>query len=118
MRALSFALRGNRQSLYPIWNDTAKSISVDMLGRLRVTLDADPGGWFHREGGTLTWTIRAAAEARGMDLPTLVWASAILPHSLTSIWRGAQQFVFVETLTKLARALDLHVGDLFAWQRV
>jgi DNA-binding Xre family transcriptional regulator len=51
-----------------------------------------------------------------MDMPTLVWSAEILPHSLTSIWRGAQQFVFVETLAKLARALRLHVGDLFEWK--
>jgi DNA-binding Xre family transcriptional regulator len=89
-----------------------------MLERLCATLDADPGGWFYREGGTLTWTIRAAAERQGMDMPTLGWESAILPGSLTPIWRGVQQFVFLETLAKLARALDLHVGDLFAWQAV
>ncbi len=116
VRALNFAAHVNRQSLYPLWNSTAKSISVDMLERLCATLDADPGGWFHREGGTLTWAIRAAAEARGMDMPTLGWAVEILPHSLTPIWRGVQQFVFVETLAKLARALDLHVGDLFEWR--
>jgi DNA-binding Xre family transcriptional regulator len=116
VRALSFAAHINRQSVYPIWSGAAKSISVDMLERLCATLDADPGGWFHREGGTLRWTIRAAAEAQGMDMPTLGWASAILPGSLTPIWRGAQQFVFIETLARLARALELHVGDLFAWR--
>jgi DNA-binding Xre family transcriptional regulator len=118
VRTLSFVLRGNRQSLYPIWGGTAKSISVAMLARLCATLDADPGGWFHREGGTLMWTIRAAAEAQGMDMPTLGWESAILPGSLTPIWRGVQQFVFVETLAKIARALDLQVGDLFEWQEL
>jgi DNA-binding Xre family transcriptional regulator len=116
VRALSFAARINRQSLYPMWDGVAKSVSVDMLERLCATLDADPGGWFQWEGGTLAWTIRAAAEGRGIDMPTLGWASAILPGSLTPIWRGVQQFVFVETLAKLARALDLHVGDLFEWR--
>ena len=118
VRALSFAAHINRQSVHPIWNGTAKSISIEMLERLCVALNTDPGGWFRREGGTLTWNIRTAAEAQGIDMPTLGWESAILPGSLTPIWRGAQQFVFVETLAKLAQALDLHVGDLFAWQRV
>jgi DNA-binding Xre family transcriptional regulator len=115
VRALSFAARINRQSVYPIWNGRAKSVSVEMLERLCATLDADPGGWFHREGGTLNWNIRAAAEAHGMDMVTLGWSAEILPHSLTPIWRGAQQFVFIETLAKLARTLDLGTGDLFVW---
>jgi DNA-binding Xre family transcriptional regulator len=115
VRALSFVAHTNRQSVYPIWNGTAKSISVEMFERLSATLGADPGGWFRWEGSTLRWTIRAAAEARGIDMLSLVWASTILPQSLMTIWRGAQQFVFVETLAKLARALDLPVGDLFTW---
>jgi hypothetical protein len=41
-----------------------------------------------------------------MDLPTLVWAAEILPQGLASIWRGAQQFVFVETLAKLRHGDD------------
>ena len=118
IRALSFTAHINRQSVYPIWNGRAKSVSVEMLERLCTTLEADPGGWFHREGGTLNWNIRAAAETHGMDMVTLGWSAEILPHSLTPIWRGAQQFVFVETLAKLARTLNLGTGDLFAWEAV
>jgi DNA-binding Xre family transcriptional regulator len=116
VREVSFATRVGRQSLYPIWNGTAKSVSVDMLERLCAALEADPGGWFHREGDTLMWAIRAAAERCGIDMPTLSWSAEILPQSLTPIWRGTQQFVFIETLAKLARALDLHVGELFEWR--
>src|SRR5688572_3719420 len=104
IRALSFIARINRQSLCPIWNGIAKSVSVDMLERLCVALEGDPGDWFTREGDTLRWAIQAAAEARGIDLPSLSWSAEILPQSLTPIWRGTQQFVFVETLAKLARA--------------
>jgi DNA-binding Xre family transcriptional regulator len=118
VREVSFATHINRQSLYPIWNDTAKSVSVEMLERLGIGLGADVGGWFRWEDSMLIWTVRAAAEARGVDMPTLGWSAEILPHSLATIWRGAQQFVFVETLGKLARALDLRVGDLFEWQAV
>jgi DNA-binding Xre family transcriptional regulator len=116
VREVSFATHVGRQSLYPIWNGTAKSVSVDMLERLCVALEADPGGWFHWEGDRLRWAIQATAEARGMDLPSLSWSAEILPQSLTPIWRGAQQFIFIATLARLARALDLHVGDLFEWR--
>ena len=32
------------------------------------------------------------------------------------MWHETQKIVFVETLARLARALDLDVGDMFAWQ--
>lgn len=115
VRELSFAMHTNRQSLYPIWQGRAKSISLAMLGRLCQTLGAEPGGWFRWDGDDLVWNVREVAEGQGMSMQELVWASEILPHSLTLIWRGTQQFVFVETLQKLARALDLHVGELFVW---
>ncbi|HEU5101436.1 MAG TPA: helix-turn-helix transcriptional regulator [Roseiflexaceae bacterium] len=116
VREVSFATHVGRQSLYPIWNGIAKSVSVDMLERLCAALEADPGDWFRWEGDRLHWAIQAAAQARGLDLPSLSWSAEILPQSLTPIWRGTQQFVFVETLAKLARALDLRVGNLFEWR--
>jgi DNA-binding Xre family transcriptional regulator len=116
VRAVSFATHVGRQSLYPIWNGTAKSVSIDMLERLCTALEAAPGDWFYWEGGRMHWAIQSAAEVRGLDLSSLSWSAEILPQSLTPIWRGTQQFVFIEKLAKLARALDLHVGDLFEWR--
>ena len=118
MRALSFAAHISRQSLYPIWNGTAKSISIEMLERLCVTLGADPGGLFRWHRDELFWNVQHLAETRNMALRDLVWSAEILPHSLTPIWQGLQQFVSLETLAKLARALDLDTGDLFAWREM
>jgi DNA-binding Xre family transcriptional regulator len=87
-----------------------------MLGRICEALDAQPGQWFRRDGDTLVWNIRDVAEGQGMTMNDLIWTAAILPPSLVLIWRGAQQFVFLETLGKLARALGLDIGDLFEWQ--
>jgi DNA-binding Xre family transcriptional regulator len=116
VRALSFAAHVSRQSLYPIWNGTAKSISIEMLGRLCQTMAAEPGDWFRWQNDELVWNIQPLAAARGLTMQDLVWSAEILPHALTLIWRGAQQFVFVATLAKLARALGLETGDLFAWK--
>jgi DNA-binding Xre family transcriptional regulator len=118
VRALSFATRTSRQSLHPIWQGRAKSISLDMLGRLCQTLVADPGGWFSWHRDELIWNVRHVAEIRNMTLRDLVWLAEILPHSLTPIWQGLQQFVSVETLAKLAQALDLDTGELFEWREM
>jgi DNA-binding Xre family transcriptional regulator len=118
VRALSFRSRINRQSLYPIWKGQSQNISVRLFERLCRTLAADPGGWFRWADDTLAWNIRQITEARGLTIQDLVWAAEILPYSLSAIWRGEQQFVFVETLQKLARALELETGDLFAWQMI
>jgi DNA-binding Xre family transcriptional regulator len=115
VRELSFAMRTSRQALHPLWQGRAKSISLAILGRLCQTLSAEPGGWFRWQGSELAWSVRAMAESRCLRMQDLVWAAEILPHSLTLIWRGRQQFVFVETLAKLARALELEIGDLFEW---
>jgi DNA-binding Xre family transcriptional regulator len=50
-----------------------------------------------------------------MSMTDLVWTAAILPASLTLIWRDAQQFVSLRTLGRLATALRLEIGDLFEW---
>jgi len=115
VRELSFASQINRSTLYPIWQGKAKGISLRILGTLCQTLDAHPGGWFRWEGDELVWNVKEVAAAKGMTRQQLVWSAEILPHSLAPIWRGEQQFVFVDTLEKLARALELDVGDLFAW---
>jgi DNA-binding Xre family transcriptional regulator len=118
VRDLSFAMRANRQSLYPIWQGRSKSISLVMLGRLCQTLAADPGCWFRWHNDELVWDIQAVTEAKGMTMQDLVWAAGILPNSLVSIWHDKQQFVSIETLNKLARALNLATGDLFEWEEV
>jgi DNA-binding Xre family transcriptional regulator len=116
VRELAFHTQINRQSLYPIWNGISKSVSLAMLARLSATLEADPGGWFRRQGNDLIWNVRSVAESTGLTMQDVVWRAEILPHSLAAIWRGEQQFVSVITLEKLARALSLDTGDLFEWR--
>jgi DNA-binding Xre family transcriptional regulator len=116
VRELSFAARVPRQSLHPIWMGVSKNVSLDMLGILAKTLDANLGEWFRWDGEILRWRIQEATEAKGFTLSDLSWAAAILPQGLGSMWHDTQKFVFVETLARLARALDLDVGDLFTWQ--
>jgi DNA-binding Xre family transcriptional regulator len=116
IRDLSFRARISRQNLYPLWRGTARSVSLEMLTSLCRALDANPGGWFRWERDELVWRIREAGEAKGMTQHDLGWAAAILPHGLASIWHGRQQFVFIATLEKLARALEFDLGDLFAWR--
>jgi DNA-binding Xre family transcriptional regulator len=94
----------------------SKNVSLDMLGILAKTLDANLGEWFRWDGEILRWRIQEATEAKGFTLSDLSWAAAILPQGLGSMWHDTQKFVFVETLARLARALDLDVGDLFTWQ--
>lgn len=115
VRELSFAARAPRQSLHPLWTGISKNVSLDMLGRLAKTLDANPGGWFRWDGEILRWRIREAAEVKGLTQNALVWAAEILPHGLVSMWHDTQKFVFVGTLARLAWALDLNIGELFAW---
>jgi DNA-binding Xre family transcriptional regulator len=119
VRALSFKARVPRQSIYPLWQGKSKSASLDMLERLAKALNARPGQWFGWEGAedarSMVWNIRNIAEARSITQAELVWLTGILPNSLAPIWRGEAKAVFVTTLTRLAHALDLDIGDLFAW---
>lgn len=119
VRELSFAARIPRQSLYPIWQGKSKSVSLDMLETLAKALNAQPGEWFRWEGAEATrsmvWNIRDVAEARSITHSELVWLAGILPNGLAPIWRGEAKSVFVTTLTRLANALNLDIGDLFRW---
>jgi DNA-binding Xre family transcriptional regulator len=49
-------------------------------------------------------------------MQSVVWRAQIVPHALSLISHGRQQFVFLATLGRLARALDLEIGDLFEWR--
>jgi DNA-binding Xre family transcriptional regulator len=82
-------------SLYPIWKGAARTYRWICLGH---------------------WRIREAAQAKSLTFNDLGWAAEILPHSLAPMWNYRQKFVFVETLFRLARALELEVGDLFGWE--
>jgi DNA-binding Xre family transcriptional regulator len=90
-----------------------------MLERLAKALNAQPGQWFGWEGAedarSMVWNVRNMAEARSITQAELVWLTGILPNSLAPIWRGEAKAVFVTTLTRLAQALDLDIGDLFTW---
>lgn len=119
VRELSLAARIQRQTIYPLWQKKSKSASLDVLERLAKALDAQPGEWFRWEGAedarSMVWNIRNVAEARSISQSELVWLAGILPNGLSPIWRGEAKAVFVTTLTRLAQALDLDIGDLFAW---
>ena len=71
VRELSFATRVPRQSLHPIWMGVSKNVSLDMLGILAKTLDANLGDWFHWDGEILRWRIPEATEAKGFTLSDL-----------------------------------------------
>jgi DNA-binding Xre family transcriptional regulator len=119
VRELSFVTRKPRQSLYGVWMGQAKTVSLEMLTALAKGLDVDAGAWFgwesSGEGRQLVWDIERQRRMRGMSVEELSFTARILPASLDSILDGTAQFVFLTTLVKLAKALDLNIGELFAW---
>jgi DNA-binding Xre family transcriptional regulator len=117
---LSWATQINRQSLYPVWEDRAKSVSLTLLGKLAKTLNGNVGGWFRWEGTgaeeRLAWRINEATVNAGVDPTSLSWNARIYPASLNPILDGSAQAVFLVTLDRLAQALQLDTGDLFTWK--
>jgi DNA-binding Xre family transcriptional regulator len=132
---LALKMATSRQSVYPIWNGMAAQVSLEMLSRLAHTLEADPGDWFRwcdRERGVetsdvptdpraLLWNVAAQAETRGLDMNRLGFRAELYAGSIAPIWKGEAQAVAVESLGKLAQALDMPdrpfaLGDLFAWE--
>lgn len=133
--ALATHMGISRQGLYAIWRGEAAQVSLDILARLAHALDADPGAWFvgreaRDDGGTgdaarraspLLWNIAAQAEGCGLKITALGFATGLHSRSLSTIWHGEAQAVGLESLAKLALALDrperpFHIGDLFVWR--
>jgi hypothetical protein len=66
----------------------------------------------------LHWAIKNRAEQVGLDAAQLAFAATQYPQQIDLYWTGTAQFVFVETLARLAAALETEerpfdVGELF-----
>lgn len=114
-----------RQGLYGVWRGTAVNISVARLERFAQRLGPTPedwlrpGEWFRWDSQRrLIWAIREAAEQVGLDAAQLAFAANQYPQQLEWFWTGEAKFVFVDTLAKLAAALETEarafdVGEMF-----
>jgi DNA-binding Xre family transcriptional regulator len=113
-----------RQGLYGVWRGTAVNISVARLERFAQRLAPTPedwlrpGDWFRWNGGRLNWAVREVAEQVGLDAAQLAFAANLYPQQIAWFWTGEAKFVFVDTLAKLAAALETEarafdVGELF-----
>jgi DNA-binding Xre family transcriptional regulator len=141
---LAFQLGMDRQALYPIWNDTAKSATLTTIGRLCQFFAVAPGDWFvwgHRGWGlgsgdqpptpnpqapspkpqTLRWNIAAEAQRRGiLDVARLGYAAQLYHKTALAIWRSEMSVAYLETLARLTRVLDLpeapfSTGGMLTW---
>jgi transcriptional regulator with XRE-family HTH domain len=125
-----------RQSLGKIWNGSALSVSLAMLERLAQRLRAAPdlrvgaGDWFRWEPvlgpsmgsitarARLTWNIKTVAEQVGLDAAQLAFRARQYPQQIAIFWGGEAQFVNIQSLARLAAALEtdvrpFDVGELF-----
>ncbi len=114
-----------RQGLYGVWRGSAASISVARLELLARRLGPAPdqplrpGDWFQWDDlGRLVWSIRDVAEQVGLDAARLAFAAGQYPQQMTLFWDGTAKFVFVDTLARLADALEtgtrpFDVGEMF-----
>jgi DNA-binding Xre family transcriptional regulator len=121
----------HRQSLGKIWDGSALSVSVAMLERLVQRLGRiGAGDWFRWEPvlrpstslvtapGRLLWNVKTVAEQVGLDAAQLAFRARLYPQQIGLFWRGEAQFVHVQTLARLAAALQrddrpFDVGELF-----
>jgi hypothetical protein len=114
-----------RQGLYGVWRGTAASISVARLELLALRLGPEPdqplrpGEWFQwDERGRLVWSIRDVAEQVGLDAAQVAFSAGQYPQQMALFWDGTAKFVFVDTLARLATALEAQarpfdIGELF-----
>jgi len=121
---LASRMHAPRQSLYGIWRAETAQISLDMLGRLARTLNAEPGDWFSwvptAEDRALIWNIQGRMQALNLTPARLGFRAELYSGSIIPIVDGIAQAVSLEALGKLARALDtpdhpFGIGDLFTW---
>jgi hypothetical protein len=68
-----------------------------------------PGDWFRWEQGRLTWNVQGVAEQIGLDAAQLAFRAGLYPQQRDYFWHGDAQFVFVDTLARLAAALETEV---------
>jgi DNA-binding Xre family transcriptional regulator len=60
------------------------------------------------------WKVRQLAEARGHKTAYSLALAAGLPYnSVKAIWEGTAKRIDLETMGKLARALEVSLGDMF-----
>lgn len=114
-----------RASLYKIWRGSQVNVSIAMLERLIKRLGPAPDEWlrpgdFFRPDsrGRLSWAVKDVAEEVGLDAAQLAFAAGLYPQQMAHFWYGDAKFVFVETLARLAAALEtdarrFDVGEVF-----
>jgi transcriptional regulator with XRE-family HTH domain len=113
-----------RAGLYGVWRGQVANIGVVRLERLAKRLGLTPedwlrpGDWFRWEQGRLIWNVHGVAEQIGLDASQLAFRAGLYPQQMAYFWNGDAQFVFVDTLARLAVALDtderpFDVGELF-----
>jgi DNA-binding Xre family transcriptional regulator len=122
---LAFKLQMSRQSLYPIFESTAKSASLSTIGKLCRSFQIAPGDWFVwagvPDGGSmLHWNIAYEAGRRGLDQARLGYRAEVHHKTIGQIWHGTMSVAYLETLARLARVLDLpehpfSTGGLLGW---
>lgn len=128
--AMATHVGGPRQSHYNIWSGWVQTLKVTAYGRLCRGLSApgtllDSGDWFtwtaDAEGvPQLIWNVRARAEALGLQRMAFGFRSQLDARSRDQIWDGTARAVFMDTLARIALALDtpeqpFDIGDLMAW---
>jgi hypothetical protein len=100
------------------------NVSIERLELLAKRLGPAPGeplsvgDWFRWSGTRLIWAVRDVAEEVGLDTAQLVFRAGLYPQQVELFWTGLAQFVFAETLARLAAALEteerpFEVGEVF-----
>jgi DNA-binding Xre family transcriptional regulator len=114
----------SRASLYKIWRSNQVNVSVATLERLAKRLGPAPnewlrpGDWFRWERGRLVWNVKEVAEQVGLDAAQLAFAANQYPQQTMLFWDGTAKFVFVDSLARLATALEIEarpfdIGEIF-----
>jgi transcriptional regulator with XRE-family HTH domain len=119
-----------RASLYGLWRGTQVNVSVATLEHLAKRLGPtptawlQPGDWFRWDSdGRLIWQVKTVAEQVGLNASQLAFTSGLYAQQVSLYWHGNNgKFVFVETLARLASALEtidrpFDFGDLFSPRR-
>jgi transcriptional regulator with XRE-family HTH domain len=114
-----------RPGLYGVWRGTAVNVSVERLERLAKRLGPAPdeplrvGDWYRWDDrGRLVWCVKEVAEQVGLNAAQLAFAAGQYPQQIALFWNGEAKFVFVNTLARLAAALETRerpfdVGEVF-----
>lgn len=128
--ALATKIQGPRQTAYNVWGGDVQTIQVRAYARLARGLSPqgtllDPGDWFRWEVDAegvpqLVWQVRELAEARGLNRLTFGYRAEMGPGGRDNIWHGTMQAIFMDSLARVALALDttdrpFSIGDLMVW---